>query len=95
MPVSTSLCCASLGDLKEAVQQGFAFPAMLIPFGADGATPCRFFSSVYEIGGNDFQALIDSSYPMPDGVRRVHAISTPQSGIAPFNPGPVFFLISS
>lgn len=90
--VPTSLLIASFEEVREALARGFTFPAIAIPFGAHETTPCRFFGSNDEIGAEDLAALLDSSYPMIDKVRRVHLISRPVVGDANFKPGPVFYL---
>lgn len=92
MPVPTSVLIASCAEVKEALSQGFVFPALAIPFGADETTPCRFFVASDEIAPEDIAALLERSHPMPDGVRRVHLIHAPRTGIANFTPDAPFRL---
>lgn len=92
MKAPTSLLIASLEEVNEALEQGFSFPAIAVPFGAHDTTLCRFFSSSDELAAEDLAVLLDSSYPMMDKVRRVHLISRPIVGISSFNPGPAFYL---
>jgi len=87
-----SLLIASCKEVREALEQGFTFPAMGIPFGADETTPCRFFNSSDEMSEDDLSVLLENSYPMIDKVRRVHLISVPQTGITHFTPDPIFYL---
>ena len=49
MATQTSLLLASYEEVLQALENGFVFPAMAIPFGADESTPCRFFVSGDEI----------------------------------------------
>ncbi|MDB5236920.1 MAG: hypothetical protein JWL88_22 [Parcubacteria group bacterium] len=95
MPVPTSLLVASHAEVASAVEQGFLFPAMAIPFGAHDTTPCRFFISSDDVTCEDIAALIESSYPMQDGVRRLHLITAPRTGISHFNPGSKFYLVQT
>jgi hypothetical protein len=77
---------------RESVVNGFAFPVIAIPFGADTTTLCRYYASSEEINSEHIAVLLDSSYPMRDGVRRIHIIPVSQAGISHFNPGPIFYL---
>ncbi len=95
MTVHTSLMIASFVELQKAIQGGFVFPALAIPFGAGETTHCCFFIAGDDVTEENFQGLLKDSYPMMDGIRRIHLITRAQSGISLFNPGPIFCLIES
>lgn len=77
-----SILVASLDEVTKEIESGFSFPAMAIPFGADDTTLCRFFTSCDELSIGYFEELIEKSYPMRDGIRRVHVISVSKTGIS-------------
>lgn len=95
MAVPMSLLVASFAELTDAISLEFSFPVIAIPFGADETVPCRFFGSSDEVSAEHVAGLLRDSYPMRDGVRRIHVLSVSKAGISHFSPAPVFFLAPS
>jgi hypothetical protein len=82
-------------EAQQVLKDGFEFPALAIPFGADYTTPCRYLGSADELTKEDISFLLENSWPMPDKIRRIHLIARQKSGISFFNPGSIFYLIES
>ncbi len=82
-----SVLVSTLAEINDEIGKGFRFPAMAIPFGSGDGSPCMFFMSGQDIDDKLFAILLDESYPMPNGVRGVHLITTSQEGLSYFRPG--------
>jgi len=90
-----AILASTLEDVIKAMAEGFAFPAIAVPFGADGYTPSRFFNSSGEISEKILQELIENSHPMIDKVRRVHFINLPKTGNGAVKLTQIFHLIQT
>lgn len=95
MPALTSALVASIEDLRAEIASGLLFPVMAIPFGADETTPCRFFLASDEVAAKDLEDLLEHAHKTPDGVRTVHLVHSPRTGIANFTPDSTFYLVQT
>jgi len=82
-----SLLVSSLHEIHSAIEQGFTGPVLVIPFGADETTPCRFYGSVNEVGEEELLDSLSQAIPSTDRKLRVHVLRAPPR----FNPGPTFY----
>jgi mannitol/fructose-specific phosphotransferase system IIA component len=85
-----SILVASMADIREAMTSGLTGSVIVIPFGADPTTPCRYFCTTAEITEEDLAALLEIAYFHQDE-RVLHAIWIPHS----FEPESVWYQVDT